>query len=102
MRTSRQSAFSPGLELNAHHIHRSRARSPAGRRATCYLQTLKYKQAIADFKKLLALEPQNQLVRMQLDSTQKILRKAEFEKVRVRFLVLWLFSSCSRPLPGPR
>ncbi len=52
------------------------------RRATCYLQTLKYKQAIADFKKLLTLEPQNQLVRMQLDSTQKILRKVEFEKVR--------------------
>ena len=51
------------------------------RRATCYLQTLKYKQAIADFKKLLTLEPQNQLVRTQLDSTQKILRKVEFEKV---------------------
>lgn len=50
------------------------------RRATCYLQTLRYKQAIADFKKLLTLEPQNQLVRMQLDSTQKILRKVEFEK----------------------
>ena len=57
--------------------------SPAGRRATCYLQTLKYKQAIADFKKLLALEPGNQLVRMQLDSTQKIMRKVEFEKVRL-------------------
>ncbi|CCM01501.1 uncharacterized protein FIBRA_03555 [Fibroporia radiculosa] len=50
------------------------------RRATCYLQTLQYKKAIADFRKLLTLEPQNQLVRTQLDSTQKILRKAEFEK----------------------
>ncbi|OCH95131.1 protein phosphatase 5 [Obba rivulosa] len=50
------------------------------RRATCYLQTLKYKLAIADFKKILALEPQNQLVRTQLDSTQRILRKVEFEK----------------------
>ncbi|OBZ68079.1 Serine/threonine-protein phosphatase 5 [Grifola frondosa] len=40
----------------------------------------RYKQAISDFKKLLALEPQNQLVRTQLDSTQKILRKVEFEK----------------------
>lgn len=50
------------------------------RRATCYLQTLKYKQAIADFKKVLALEPNNALVRQQLDSTQKIMRKAEFEK----------------------
>lgn len=52
------------------------------RRATCYVQTMKYKQAIADFKKLLALEPNNQLVRTQLDTTQKIYRKAEFEKVR--------------------
>ncbi|KZT08357.1 protein phosphatase 5, partial [Laetiporus sulphureus 93-53] len=50
------------------------------RRATCYLQTMRYKLAIADFRKLLALEPQNQLVRQQMDSTQKILRKAEFEK----------------------
>ncbi|KAI0780072.1 Metallo-dependent phosphatase-like protein [Fomes fomentarius] len=58
------------------------------RRATCYLQTLRYKQAIADFKKLLALEPQNQLVRMQLDSTQKILRKVEFEKASLLSLLI--------------
>ncbi|KZT71004.1 hypothetical protein DAEQUDRAFT_666987, partial [Daedalea quercina L-15889] len=50
------------------------------RRATCYLQTLKYKQAIADFKKVLALEPNNALVRQQLDSTAKIMRKSEFER----------------------
>ncbi|KAI0081320.1 protein phosphatase 5 [Panus rudis PR-1116 ss-1] len=50
------------------------------RRATCYLQTMKYKQAIADFKKVLALEPKNDLVRTQLESTQKIMRKVEFEK----------------------
>lgn len=43
---------------------------------------MQYKKAIADFKKLIQLEPNNQLVRTQLDSTQKILRKAEFEKVR--------------------
>ena len=55
--------------------------APRRRRATCYLQTLRYRQAISDFKKLLTLEPQNQLVRMQLDSTQKIMRKVEFEKV---------------------
>lgn len=47
------------------------------------MQTLKYKLAIADFRKLLTLEPQNQLVRTQLDSTTKIMRKVEFEKVRV-------------------
>ena len=29
---------------------------------------------------MLALEPNNALVRQQLDSTQKIMRKAEFEK----------------------
>ena len=45
------------------------------------MQTLKYKLAIADFRKLLTLEPQNQLVRTQLDSTTKIMRKVEFEKV---------------------
>ena len=56
---------------------------PCQRRATCYLQTLRYKQAIADFKKLLTIEPQNQLVRTQMDSTTKILRKVEFEKVRL-------------------
>ncbi|KAJ3490364.1 hypothetical protein NLI96_g1484 [Meripilus lineatus] len=50
------------------------------RRATCYLQTLKLKQAIADFKRVLALEPRNNLVKTQLDTTQKLLRKAEFEK----------------------
>ncbi|KAH9935326.1 phosphoprotein phosphatase [Fomitopsis serialis] len=50
------------------------------RRATCYLQTMKFKQAIADFKKVLALEPNNALVRQQMDSTAKIMRKSEFEK----------------------
>ncbi|KAI0790789.1 Metallo-dependent phosphatase-like protein [Abortiporus biennis] len=50
------------------------------RRATCYLQTLKYKQAIADFKRVLAFEPNNALVKQQLEGTQKILRKVEFEK----------------------
>lgn len=50
------------------------------RRATCYLQIMKYKQAITDFKKVLALEPNNALVRQQMDSTTKIMRKAEFEK----------------------
>ena len=67
-----------------------------GRRATCYLQTLRYKQAIADFKKLLTLEPTNQLVRMQLDSTQKIMRKIEFEKVR---LVLAVYMRFARHAP---
>jgi serine/threonine-protein phosphatase 5 len=52
------------------------------RRATCYLQILKYSQAIADFKKVVKLEPKNDLVKTQLASTQKLVRKIEFEKVR--------------------
>ncbi|TEB17657.1 hypothetical protein FA13DRAFT_1650020 [Coprinellus micaceus] len=50
------------------------------RRATCHLQLMKYQLAVADFKKVLALEPHNDTVRSQLVSTQKLIRKIEFEK----------------------
>ncbi|KAJ3571693.1 hypothetical protein NP233_g3592 [Leucocoprinus birnbaumii] len=50
------------------------------RRATCYLQTLKPQLAVTDFKKVLALEPNNETVRQQMVSTQKLIRKIEFEK----------------------
>jgi hypothetical protein len=50
-------------------------------RATCHLQTLQPKSAIADFKKILALEPKNETIRAQLTTTQKLIRKVEFEKV---------------------
>jgi len=50
------------------------------RRGTCHLQILKYAQAIADFKKVVKLEPTNDLVKTQLASTQKLVRKIEFEK----------------------
>ncbi|KAH9485179.1 Serine/threonine-protein phosphatase T [Psilocybe cubensis] len=50
------------------------------RRATCYMQVMKYQAAVADFKKVLALEPNNDTVRGQLVSTQKLIRKIEFEK----------------------
>ncbi|KAL0576294.1 Palmitoyl-protein thioesterase 1, partial [Marasmius crinis-equi] len=50
------------------------------RRATCHLQTLKHQSAISDFKKVLAIEPSNDTVRNQMISTQKLLRKLEFEK----------------------
>ena len=53
------------------------------RRATCYLQTIRPQLAVADFKKVLTLEPHNETVRAQLVSTQKLIRKIEFEKVRV-------------------
>ncbi|KAI0066098.1 protein phosphatase 5 [Artomyces pyxidatus] len=50
------------------------------RRAMCHLQLLKPHLAVADLKKVLALEPHNAQVRQQLDSTQKLVRKIEFEK----------------------
>lgn len=50
-------------------------------RATCYLQTLRPQLAVTDFKKVSALEPQNEIVRQQMVSTQKLIRKIEFEKV---------------------
>ena len=51
------------------------------RRATCYLQILKPQSAVSDFRKVLALEPKNETVRSQMVSTQKLIRKIEFEKV---------------------
>ena len=51
------------------------------RRATCYMQTLKPQSAVSDFRKVLALEPKNETVRSQMVSTQKLIRKIEFEKV---------------------
>ncbi|KAJ3829954.1 phosphoprotein phosphatase [Lentinula raphanica] len=50
------------------------------RRGTCYLQTLNHQKSISDFKKVLALEPKNDIVRTQLQATQKLFRKLEFEK----------------------
>jgi serine/threonine-protein phosphatase 5 len=52
------------------------------RRATCYLQTLKPQMAVQDLKKVLALEPSNSAVKEQLQSTQKLVKRIQFEKVR--------------------
>lgn len=49
-------------------------------RAMCHIQILKPQLAVADLKKVLALEPQNAQVRKELESTQKLVRKIEFEK----------------------
>ena len=46
----------------------------------CHIQILKPQLAVADLKKVLALEPQNAQVRKELESTQKLVRKIEFEK----------------------
>lgn len=45
------------------------------------MQILKPQSAVADFRKVLALEPKNETVRAQMVSTQKLIRKIEFEKV---------------------
>ncbi|KAJ6596660.1 phosphoprotein phosphatase [Mycena sp. CBHHK59/15] len=50
------------------------------RRATCYMQILKPQAAVADFRKVLTIEPKNETVRAQLVATQKLIRKIEFEK----------------------
>ncbi|EJD02809.1 protein phosphatase 5 [Fomitiporia mediterranea MF3/22] len=50
------------------------------RRALCQVQVLKPKLAVTDFKKVIALEPNNALARTQLDTTQKLIRRTEFEK----------------------
>ncbi|KAG2755256.1 phosphoprotein phosphatase, partial [Suillus brevipes Sb2] len=49
-------------------------------RATCYLQIAKPQLAVADFKKVVALEPRNTIVQSQLTATQKLVRRIEFEK----------------------
>lgn len=46
------------------------------------MQIMKPQMAVADFKKILALEPHNETVRSQMVATQKLIRKIEFEKVR--------------------
>lgn len=51
------------------------------RRAQCHLQILKPQLAVGDFKKVLAIEPHNKTVKQQLEATQKLVRKIEFEKV---------------------
>ena len=50
------------------------------RRALCYLSVLKYQQAIADFKTAVKLDPKNAIAKSQLDATQKLVRRIEFEK----------------------
>ncbi|KAJ7902034.1 phosphoprotein phosphatase [Mycena olivaceomarginata] len=50
------------------------------RRATCYMQLLKPQAAVADFRKVLVIEPKNETVRGQLVATQKLIRKIQFEQ----------------------
>ncbi|TDL26240.1 protein phosphatase 5 [Rickenella mellea] len=50
------------------------------RRALCHLQIMKPQLAVADFKKVLVLDPGNKLARSQMETTQKLIRRIEFEK----------------------
>ncbi|CAD6888792.1 unnamed protein product [Tilletia controversa] len=50
------------------------------RRATGYLAILKPKNALPDLRRVTQLEPGNKSVRVQLDSTLKLIRRLEFEK----------------------
>lgn len=45
------------------------------------MQIIKPQAAVIDFKKVLTLEPKNETVRSQMVSTQKLIRRIEFEKV---------------------
>ncbi|KAG1780907.1 hypothetical protein EV702DRAFT_956017, partial [Suillus placidus] len=48
--------------------------------ATCYPQIAKPQLAVADFTKVVALEPKNTVVQSQLTATQKLICRIEFEK----------------------
>lgn len=50
------------------------------RRALCYLSVLKYQKAIADFKTTIKIDPKNAVAKGQLEATQKLVRRIEFEK----------------------
>lgn len=54
------------------------------RRAVAQLSIMRPKAALADLKKVVALEPKNTQAKQQLDSTQKLVRRLEFEKAYVR------------------
>ncbi|GJJ06342.1 hypothetical protein Clacol_000533 [Clathrus columnatus] len=50
------------------------------RRALCQIAIVRPQKAVADLKKVLQLEPHNQLAKTQLEATQKLIRKTEFER----------------------
>jgi len=50
------------------------------RRAVAQLSIMRPKAALADLKKVVALEPKNVQAKAQMDSTQKLVRRLEFEK----------------------
>lgn len=53
------------------------------RRGVSSLAVVRPKDAVPDFKKALEIEPGNRTVREQLNATVKLIRRIEFEKVRL-------------------
>jgi hypothetical protein len=64
------------------------------------MQILKPQAAVADFRKVLALEPKNETVRAQLVATQKLIRKIEFERVRIYYNVELKTTNDTVPRPS--
>jgi serine/threonine-protein phosphatase 5 len=58
------------------------------RRALSRLAILQPMQAVPDFKHVLKLDPGNKLAREQYDAATKLIRRIEFEKVRILFCCL--------------
>lgn len=52
------------------------------RRALAQLSIMKPEAAVADLKRVVALDPKNATAKAQLDSTQKLIRRKAFEKAR--------------------
>lgn len=53
------------------------------RRGVAQLSIMRPKAAVSDLKKVIALEPKNAQAKLQLESTQKLVRRMEFEKACV-------------------
>lgn len=62
------------------------------RRAIAQLSIMRPKAALADFKKIVALEPKNTKAKLQMESTQKLVRRLEFEKACVTVLFSFDFT----------
>jgi tetratricopeptide (TPR) repeat protein len=65
------------------------------RRGLSYLAILRPTDAVKSFKSALKLDPGNTAIRSQLDATIKLVRRIEFEKVRILLLLIFSFPSSS-------
>jgi tetratricopeptide (TPR) repeat protein len=65
------------------------------RRGLSYLAILRPTDAVKSFKSALKLDPGNTAIRSQLDATVKLVRRIEFEKVRILLYPLFTLPSPS-------